>query len=259
MRDTAHLSMLEDCAYRRLLDAYYVREKPLPLDVRDCCKLARATSKPERDAVAYVLREFFEQCDDGHHQSRADAEIERYQYKQRKASASATARWAHRGQPSDRNADADANAPPDAMRTHSEGNAPRATRADAGARPSPVPRHQTPPTDPEDPRFLLPLVGGSGLAPSGAAPPTSPPAFDGLNADALNGKAVVPIAAGFQLPEEWGNDALALGFKAAEALREAEKFRQYWVVGKGAGKRRSVKGWRQTWSNWLDKAAKDAR
>ena len=78
VRDTAHLSMLEDAAYRRLLDAYYIREAPLPTDVRDCCKLARAQSKPEREAVAYVLREFFELRDDGHHQDRCDREIARY-------------------------------------------------------------------------------------------------------------------------------------------------------------------------------------
>jgi uncharacterized protein YdaU (DUF1376 family) len=78
MRDTAHLSLLEDGAYRRLLDAYYTRERPLPPDLRDCCKLARASTKPERDAVAYVLRVFFEQRDDGYHQKRADEEIARY-------------------------------------------------------------------------------------------------------------------------------------------------------------------------------------
>ena len=41
-------------------------------------KLARAQSKPEREAVAYVLREFFELRDDGHHQDRCDREIARY-------------------------------------------------------------------------------------------------------------------------------------------------------------------------------------
>jgi uncharacterized protein YdaU (DUF1376 family) len=93
MRDTAHLSLLEDGAYRRLLDAYYTREKPLPADLRDCCKLARATTKPERDAVAYVLREFFERRDDGHHQKRADEEIARFRSKSEKARASINARW----------------------------------------------------------------------------------------------------------------------------------------------------------------------
>lgn len=134
MRDTAHLSMLEDAAYRRLLDAYYIRERALPLDLRDCCKLVRAVSKPERDAVAYVLREFFQKADDGYHQKRADAEIGRFQDKQAKAKRSADARWnAHRSQ-----SEGNANASPDAMRTHSEGNAPR-------ARPqTPVTSNQTP-------------------------------------------------------------------------------------------------------------------
>lgn len=105
---------------------------------------------------------------------------------------------------------------------------------------------------------LLPSVVGGETAPS-AAPPIPPPAFDGKNAEALNGKAVVPIAAAFDLPESWGIDAEALGFKPNEVLREGEKFRQYWTAGKGSGTRRSVKGWRQSWSNWLEKAAKDQR
>lgn len=125
MRDTAHLSMVEDCAYRRLLDAYYAREKALPPDARDCCKLARAASKLERDAVTYVLREFFELREDGYHQLRADKEIARFQDKQRKARASAEARWSKFG----RNAEglhSHCEGDTSAMRTHSEGNAPRA-------------------------------------------------------------------------------------------------------------------------------------
>jgi uncharacterized protein YdaU (DUF1376 family) len=30
---TAHLEPMEDLAYRRMLDAYYLRESPLPVDV----------------------------------------------------------------------------------------------------------------------------------------------------------------------------------------------------------------------------------
>lgn len=99
------------------------------------------------------------------------------------------------------------------------------------------------------------VVGGAAQD----AAPTPPPPFDGTNSEILNGKAVVCIAASFELPEEWGVDAEALGWKPAEVLREAEKFRQYWTAGRGKGTRRAVKGWRQTWSNWLEKAAKDAR
>lgn len=104
----------------------------------------------------------------------------------------------------------------------------------------------------------LPLVEGSGAA-LRASPPTPPPAFDGTNAEILNCKSVVQIASAFTIPAQWGIDAEALGFKPSEVLREGEKFRQYWVDGRGKGTRRSVKGWRQSWSNWLEKAARNAR
>jgi hypothetical protein len=113
-------------------------------------------------------------------------------------------------------------------------------------------------TGPDQTGFLIPPTGGSGAAPR-AAPPTPPPAFDGTNAEALNGKAVVALSPSFDLPDVWGFDAEALGFKPTEVNREAERFRQYWTQGKGKGTRRSVKGWRQSWSNWLGKAGRDVR
>lgn len=81
IKATAHLSMLEDAAYRRLMDAYYTREAPLPLDRKAVHKLARAQSKDERAAVDYILDEFFTQADDGWHQSRCDEEIMKYHEK----------------------------------------------------------------------------------------------------------------------------------------------------------------------------------
>lgn len=138
IKNTAHLSMTEDGAYRRLLDAYYTREGALPGSLKDCCKLARATSKPERDAVKYVLEEFFTLTDDGYHQARSDEEIDRFKGKQAKAKASAEARWKGQRQPSERNANASPEHDAQHMRTQCEGNAPR-------ARPqSPDSSHQTP-------------------------------------------------------------------------------------------------------------------
>ena len=118
---TAHLSWDEDMAYQRLMRAYYRTEKPIPADIKAACRLVRADSRSQRDAVASVLREFFELLDDGWHQRRCDAEITRYRDKQAKASRSANARWATKPTHSEGNA----NASTDAMRTHSEGNAPR--------------------------------------------------------------------------------------------------------------------------------------
>jgi len=87
-------------------------------------------------------------------------------------------------------------------------------------------------------------------------PPHPPPEFSGLNAESLNGKAIVPLATGWELPTDWGNDAVALGFTVKETLYQAERFRQFFVT---SGKRRSVKGWRQSWGNWLGKAAERQR
>ena len=76
---TAHLSMLEDAAYSRMLRWYYANEKPLPRDIKAIERLVRAQSKADREAVRTVLAEFFYEAEDGWHQDRADREIERYQ------------------------------------------------------------------------------------------------------------------------------------------------------------------------------------
>ncbi len=75
-RDAGHLSMLEDGAYRRLLDVYYATEKPLPPSVDACCKLAKCRTPADRKAVRWVLENFFVATPDGHRQKRCDEEIE---------------------------------------------------------------------------------------------------------------------------------------------------------------------------------------
>jgi len=76
---TAHLTMVEDGAYRRLLDIYYMHEKPLPADVAAVLRLASARSREERAAVETILREYFTLKEDGWHQGRCDEEIDAYQ------------------------------------------------------------------------------------------------------------------------------------------------------------------------------------
>lgn len=73
---TSHLTWLEDAAYRRLLCLYYRKEQPIPEDLGAACRLVRAVSKMERDAVENVLREFFHQGPDGWRHDRCDGEIE---------------------------------------------------------------------------------------------------------------------------------------------------------------------------------------
>lgn len=94
---------------------------------------------------------------------------------------------------------------------------------------------------------------GDSAAAQSAAPP--PAAFNGENLEQIPGRQIIPLAAGWALPDDWGQDAERLGWPSRDILHEAEKFRQYWTAGKGMGTRRSVKGWRQSWSNWIAKAA----
>lgn len=86
---TRHLSWDEDMAYRRMLDAYYSREQPLPLEPRQIYRLVGASEPRQREAVDVVLEEFFEQHADGWHNNRADEEIAKTAVKKEKARASA--------------------------------------------------------------------------------------------------------------------------------------------------------------------------
>lgn len=76
---TAHLSILEDGAYSRLLRKVYATERPLPVEVERVQRLIGARTDEERAAVETVLQEFFDLRDDGWHQDRCDAAIEAYQ------------------------------------------------------------------------------------------------------------------------------------------------------------------------------------
>lgn len=88
---TSHLSEIEDLAYRRLLDWYYLHEKPLPLDVDEISRLIRM--RLHCDCIAIVLREFFNKTDDGYISERADRELSKVGDKSEKAKKSAVIRW----------------------------------------------------------------------------------------------------------------------------------------------------------------------
>lgn len=85
LTETAHLSWLEDCAYRRLLDLYYSREQRIPQDVAQAARLCRAISKDERKAVETVLSEFFTLTESGWSHTRCDTEIEKARESARRA------------------------------------------------------------------------------------------------------------------------------------------------------------------------------
>jgi len=81
---TRHLNLLEDLAYRRLLDAYYLHEKPLDID---STLVARQIGMREHaDVVDAILNEFFELVDGYFVNLRADKEIQAYRGKIEQAS-----------------------------------------------------------------------------------------------------------------------------------------------------------------------------
>ena len=96
---TAHLTEIEDLAYRRMLDWCYLHEKQFPLDLDEISRLVRMRTHSE--SIAIVLREFFERREDGWIHLRVLQEILKVGIKSEKASESAKARW---GKPKDANA-----------------------------------------------------------------------------------------------------------------------------------------------------------
>lgn len=81
-RDTGHLSLAQDGAYRRLIDHYYSTEQPLPADAAALYRICGAMDKKEREAVLFVAESFFTVgADCKLHHNRINTEIEKAQEK----------------------------------------------------------------------------------------------------------------------------------------------------------------------------------
>lgn len=91
MRDTAHLDDMEDLAYRRMLDLYYLKESPLPPSIPEIAKLIRMRTHSE--SIANVLREYFTLTDDGYVNAKANSTLSKIYGKSEKAKKSAEIRW----------------------------------------------------------------------------------------------------------------------------------------------------------------------
>lgn len=77
LKDTAHLTMIEDGAYRRLIDLYYLHEQPLPVEKRQVYRLARASTPAERKAIDTILDEYFSPGEEGWMHRRCEEELSR--------------------------------------------------------------------------------------------------------------------------------------------------------------------------------------
>jgi len=91
---TSHLSILEDIAFRRLLDYYYLHEKPIKQ--RD---IARQIGMREHEQdVLTVLNEFFLSTDEGFVNPRADKEIAKFKEFAESGKRGAAKRWGTNGE-----------------------------------------------------------------------------------------------------------------------------------------------------------------
>lgn len=114
---TDHLDLLEDLAFRRMMDWCYLHEEPLPLDINEIAK--KILMRTHTESIAYVLEEFFIKTDSGYINSRIKKEVDAFKAKSDKARKSAEARWNKKQPQSEGNANA--------LQPQSEGNAKQET------------------------------------------------------------------------------------------------------------------------------------
>ena len=205
-KKTKHLSVTAHGAYRLLMDLYYIEEEMLPVSVERCCQLILARTPAERKAVKSVLGEFFDLTEKGWVHSRCEEEIARFKDKQNKAKRSANERWNFTGSHTERNADA--------MRTHSEGNAP-SNQSPVASNQKPVTTSQPPEekqkqsASPRAPPDVDPQVWGDFIRlRKGKRAAVTNTAIEGLRREAK--KAGLPLEGALRLACERG----WMGFKA---------------------------------------------
>ena len=85
IRETAHLSVDEDCAYRRIIDLYYESELPISSETKVVSRRIRMSEF--EDIIISVLSEFFYLDDNCWHHIRCDKEIAAYKAKAKTARA----------------------------------------------------------------------------------------------------------------------------------------------------------------------------
>lgn len=110
---TRHLNLLEDLAYRRLLDIYYLQERPLNTGIASVAR--QINMRDHETEVKAVLEEFFELTEEGWINRRADQEIAKYQEFIAAGKRGAAKRWAKATEKGgELDANREANTPPNA-------------------------------------------------------------------------------------------------------------------------------------------------
>lgn len=95
---TRHLTRVERSVYRDLIELYYDSEQPLTSDEKRLQRLVIANTDEEKEALIFVLNEYFELKNDAYHHEYCDKEIEKYKKQLEAKSAAGKASAAKRKQ-----------------------------------------------------------------------------------------------------------------------------------------------------------------
>lgn len=83
--------MIADLAYRRMIDLYYITEKPLDLDISIIAK--KIGMKGKEKIISEIISDFFMKSEDGYRSSKCDSVISDYNKKAARAKDANGKRW----------------------------------------------------------------------------------------------------------------------------------------------------------------------
>ena len=235
-----HLTAEQDGIYRRLIDHYMETRQPLPDNDLALARIA-AVSADLWNSHADTIRAFFTPFKSGTlHHKRCNVELERQDGRNRKQSEKGKLGALKRWKKYDKNQDDNSSGYACAIATPM----PSDSRGEERTGQEKIKKEE------ED---CSPAIK-SLREPSPINLDFSLMENCGECFEKVPARMIIQLPRDWQLPQKWGEDMEKLGHHPDDIVFEAEKFYQYWTSGKGAGKRRSVKGWRQSWGNWMDKS-----
>jgi len=228
LKDTMHLTAQEHGAYLLAIMNYWT-SGPLPDDDRKLAAICRV-ERADWPGVRETLSAFFQIADGVWRHKRVDEELARAQ---------------------------------NLIDQSVRGGKTRASKAARGPDGKLLPASPTPAQQP------APLDEAASPPGENVQPNTSPAtatAEDRLELYPESPRSTIPASRKIRepaltLPRDWVADdadrgfAERMGLSAVEIAREQTKFAAYWSDGKGGGTRRTPKGWRATWQNWITKTA----
>ncbi|SEP58114.1 Uncharacterized conserved protein YdaU, DUF1376 family [Pseudomonas sp. NFACC02] len=226
MLRTAHLDPIEDLAYRRLIDLYYVNEAPLTGTPEELARVIRLRSNAAE--VSAVLREFFIEEDGTWNHGHCDDVIEQYRAKAKQAAENGK----NGGRPKKTKQEPKAN-PEETQPVISDN--PEETGSKANQ--EPITNNQ--------------IDQDQEICAATAAPAPAENLQKIIVPDQPKSSRGTRLPADWTLPQEWRDWAAANRSDISVDL-EADKFRDHWHAATGT--KATKADWLATWRNWVRNA-----